>query len=214
MKTGVLFDLDGTLLDTLEDLADSVNHVLGQFGYPLRRLDEIRRFVGNGVGELIRQAVPDGVDAAPVLEAFCGYYADHCREKTGPYEGILEALTQIKQLYPVAIVSNKPDFAVKTLCAELFPGVYALGESANCPRKPAADMVYQAMKAIGVERCVYIGDSEVDVATAANAGVKCLSVLWGFRTRQELEQAGGVYFCSKPSELSEGIKAILSLDGE
>lgn len=214
MKTGVLFDLDGTLLDTLEDLADGVNHVLSRFGYPSRSLEEVRRFVGNGAARLIAQAVPPGADPEPVLAAFREYYDGHCRVKTGPYAGVLEALKEIGQEYPVAIVSNKPDSAVKALCADYFPGVYALGESDGCPRKPAADMVFKAMEAIGVERCVYVGDSEVDVATARNAGVPCLSVLWGFRTRQELQQAGAVHFCSHPAELYGRIKDLLRLDDE
>ena len=212
MKKGILFDLDGTLLDTLADLADSVNHVLEQFGYPQRSMDEIRRFVGNGVERLIALAVPAGVDHEPVLGAFRPYYQAHCREKTGPYAGVVDALERLGRIYPVAIVSNKPDAAVKSLCAEYFGGVYALGERADCPRKPAADMVFKAMEAIGVDRCVYIGDSEVDVATAKNAGVPCLSVLWGFRTRQELEQAGAEHFCESAEEMDARIIDLLRLD--
>lgn len=214
MKTGVLFDLDGTLLDTLEDLMDAVNYALHRFGYPPRSLEEIRCFVGNGAQKLIVRAVPEGADPQPVLECFRGYYDAHCRIKTGPYGGILAALEQIRQEYPVAIVSNKPDTAVKALCADYFPGVFALGERSDCPRKPAPDMVKRAMESIGVARCVYVGDSEVDVATAQNAGVPCLSVLWGFRNRQELERAGATYFCQSPRELLRQIRGLLSLDGE
>lgn len=207
--TGVIFDLDGTLLDTLEDLADAVNVALGQFGYPERSLEEVRCFVGNGAARLIREAVPALANPEPVYKAFRQYYDSHCQVKTGPYEGVLEALSQIRQVYPVAIVSNKPDPAVKALCADYFPGVYALGEREGCPRKPAPDMVRKAMEAIGVERCVYVGDSEVDVATANNAGVPCLSVLWGFRDRQELERAGGSHFCQSPEELFAGLNTLL-----
>lgn len=214
MKTGVLFDLDGTLLDTLADLADAVNVALGQFDYPRRSLEEVRRFVGNGAARLIALAVPDGADPEPVFAAFRTFYDAHCRVKTGPYPGILEALAQIGREYPVAIVSNKPDSAVKALCADYFPGVYALGECSDCPRKPAPDMVSKAMNAIGIDRCVYVGDSEVDVATAKNVGVPCLSVLWGFRDRQELEQAGAVHFCDHPEQLYGQIKGMLSLDAE
>lgn len=214
MKTGVLFDLDGTLLDTLEDLADAVNAALEQFGYPRRSMDEVRRFVGNGARRLIALSVPQGAAPEPVFEAFRAYYDAHCREKTGPYEGVLTALEQIQKAFPVAIVSNKPDWAVKELCAAYFPGVYALGESADCPRKPAPDMVKKAMAAIGVERCAYVGDSEVDVLTAKNAGVPCLSVLWGFRGRQELEQAGAEHFCATPEQLPQQIKALLTLDAD
>ena len=208
--TGILFDLDGTLLDTLQDLADSVNHVLREFGYPERTVEEIRRFVGNGVSVLIDKAVPAGADPEPVLAAFRTYYQAHCRVKTGPYPGILAALEQLKEQYPIAVVSNKPDAAVKALCADYFPGVFALGESPACPRKPAPDMVYGAMAAIGVDHCVYVGDSEVDVETAKNAGVPCLSVTWGFRDEVEIRRAGGVYFCDDPAKLARSIDAILS----
>ena len=209
MKTGILFDLDGTLLDTLEDLADSVNHVLSEFCYPRRTLEEVRQFVGNGAARLIRLAVPEGADPAPVLAAFQTYYASHCRIKTKPYDGIPEALERLKETYPIAIVSNKPDVAVKALCASLFPGIYARGESDDCPRKPAPDMVKKAMEAIGVENCVYVGDSEVDVRTAENAGVPCLSVLWGFRDAACLEAAGAEHYCGDPAMLEEAIEEII-----
>ena len=141
MKTGILFDLDGTLLDTLADLADSVNHVLASFGYSPRTVEEVRQFVGNGAARLIAQAVPEGADPAPVLAAFQSYYSAHCQIKTKPYAGIPETLAALGARHPLAIVSNKPDAAVKTLCADIFPGIYARGESPDCPRKPAADMV-------------------------------------------------------------------------
>ena len=208
--TAVIFDLDGTLLDTLEDLADAVNVSLDAFGYPRRSLEEVRQFVGNGAARLLELAVPQGADSAPVLEYFRGYYDAHCRIKTGPYPGILEALSQIGQAYPLAIVSNKPDSAVKALCADYFPGIFAMGEHAGCPRKPAADMVHKAMVAIGAENCLYVGDSEVDIKTAQNAQVPCLSVLWGFRDREVLEQAGATHFCAHPKDLANEICNILS----
>lgn len=209
MKTGILFDLDGTLLDTLEDLKDAVNYALGQFGYPLRTLAEVRRFVGNGAAVLLALSVPEGADPAPVLAVFRKYYQSNCQVKTAPYRGVPEALAALQAKYPVAIVSNKPDSAVKALCADYFPGIYALGERVGCPRKPASDMVRRAMETIGVERCVYVGDSEVDVATAKNADVPCLSVLWGFRDREELEDAGAAYFCNDPSKLPELVETVL-----
>ena len=209
-KTGILFDLDGTLLNTLEDLADSVNHVLADFGYSGRTLEEVRQFVGNGAGRLIARAVPAGADPVPVLAAFQAYYAAHCQIKTRPYDGIPEALGRLGQKYPIAIVSNKPDIAVKALCAGLFPGILAMGESAGCPRKPAPDMVRKAMEAIGADTCVYVGDSEVDVLTAKKAGVPCLSVLWGFRSRTDIEAAGGTHFCEAPALLEEKIEEILN----
>lgn len=207
--TGVIFDLDGTLLDTLEDLKDAVNYVLGQFGYPQRSIEEVRRFVGNGAGVLIQRSVPEGVDPEPVFAAFRGYYDAHCQEKTKPYDGILDALGQLREEYLIAVVSNKPDSAVKALCADYFPGIYARGESADCPRKPAPDMVWKAMEAIGVENCVYVGDSEVDVVTARNAGVPCLSVLWGFRDREEIEAMGGRNFCESTEELVEKLEELI-----
>ena len=198
MSIGFLFDLDGTLLNTLEDLADGTNHALASLGYPRRTLEEVRRFVGNGAANLIAQAVPAGRDPAPVLKAFQAYYPTHCRIKTAPYPGVLEALAELGEKYPIAIVSNKPDAAVKPLCAHYFPGIFALGETAGCPRKPDPSMVRKAMEAIGVTDCVYVGDSEVDVLTAKNAGVPCLSVLWGFRDR---EQIGGSRYCETVDRL-------------
>ena len=207
--TAVLFDLDGTLLDTLDDLADAVNHTLARFGCPSRTKEEVRQFVGNGAERLIRLALPgnaDDPDVAEVLSCFKTYYAAHSQIKTEPYDGVLEALEAVKREFPVAIVSNKPDGAVKLLCEEYFGGVYALGESSACPRKPAPDMVYQAMAAIGADRCIYVGDSEVDVQTARNAGVPCLSVLWGFRDRETLVAAGADHFCEKPHDLLKDLK--------
>ena len=136
-----------------------------------------------------------------VLATYQAYYPSHSQIKTRPYDGIVEALTEIQKKYPVAIVSNKPDVPVKLLCADYFPGVYALGEAEGCSRKPAPDMLYKAMEEIGVEKCIYVGDSEVDVITAANAGAPCLSVLWGFRGRAEIEENGGKHFCTAPKDM-------------
>ncbi|MDY4490198.1 MAG: HAD-IA family hydrolase [Candidatus Faecousia sp.] len=213
MKTGVLFDLDGTLLDTLEDLKDGVNHALRSFGYPERTLREIREMVGNGARVLIARAVPAGAEVEPVLSCFQEYYQGHCRIKTKPYDGIEAAMECLGREYPLAIVSNKPDGAVKKLCAEYFPGIYAQGEHPGCPRKPAPDMLRIAMERIGAERCIYVGDSEVDVLTARNAGVPCLSVTWGFRDREELEAQGASCFCARAEELPRVIKEILKREG-
>lgn len=206
---GVLFDLDGTLLDTLDDLRSAVNHALAQYDYPPRTREEIRCFVGNGAARLIQLAVPEGADWEPVYELFRPYYASHCRIQTAPYAGIPEALAELSARYPIAIVSNKPDAATKSLCADFFPGVYALGQTPECARKPAPDMVFQAMKTIGVDSCVYVGDSDVDIRTAANAGVPCLSVLWGFRNQEELIASGGSRFCGSPALLAENIEKII-----
>ena len=211
MKLGILFDLDGTLLDTLEDLMDSTNYALAQYGCPARSLREIRAFVGTGARNLIRLSLPGKENDPPleeVLATYQAYYATHARIKTGPYAGIPEALAEIQKNYPVAIVSNKPDKAVKLLCADFFPGIYALGEAEGCPRKPAPDMLYKAMAQIGVEKCIYVGDSEVDVITAANAGAPCLSVLWGFRDREEIEANGGKYFCTDAAAMPTMLERI------
>ena len=209
MKTAVLFDLDGTLLDTLGDLHAAVNHVLREFGYPERTVEEVCRFVGNGAERLIRLAVPEGEDPMPVLAAFQIYYAAHCDILTKPYGGIPEALSVLGEEYPLAVVSNKPDRAVKELAKIYFPALYARGESTDCPRKPAPDMVHKAMEAIGADRCVYVGDSDVDILTAKNAGVPCLSVTWGFRGEEELRAAGATYFCHTPADLPATIQQIM-----
>lgn len=207
--TGILFDLDGTLLDTLDDLMDGVNYALSQFGYPQRTRTEIRHFVGNGAANLIQRSVPNGADWEPVFQTFQPYYREHCQIKTAPYPGILAALSQLSARYPVAIVSNKPDKATKSLCAQYFPGTYARGESSDCPRKPAPDMVYMAMEAIGAEKCIYVGDSEVDVQTSQNAKVPCLSVLWGFRDEEEIRAAGGSRFCRSTDDLVAALEAMM-----
>lgn len=208
----VIFDLDGTLLDTLDDLTDATNAALRQFGCPERTKEEVRRFVGNGAERLIRQALPgrsDDPDMEKILPYYKTYYAAHSRKKTAPYEGILEALEQVRREFPVAVVTNKPDQAAKRLCAEFFGDVYALGERSDIPRKPAADMVHRAMAAIGAQACIYVGDSEVDVLTAQNAGVPCLSVLWGFRDRETLLEAGAEYFCERPADLLRTLKEMI-----
>ncbi len=212
MKTGILFDLDGTLLNTLEDLLDATNYALAQCGYPKRTLPELRRFVGNGAENQIRMSLPAGAspeEVGRVLRIYKPYYTAHCQVKTRPYDGVLEALEVLKAKYPIAVVSNKPDSAVKALCAQMFPGIFALGETPDCPRKPAPDMVYKACQAIGADTCVYVGDSEVDVVTAKNAGVPCLSVLWGFRDKADIEGAGGSHFCENPAQLTEKIEEII-----
>lgn len=208
--TGILFDLDGTLLDTLDDLMDAVNYSLHQFGYPQRTREEIRRFVGNGAVKLIQLSVPEGTDWEETYSCFQTYYREHCRIKTAPYPGVRNALQLLSEKYPIAIVSNKPDAATKKLCADFFPNVYALGQSPDCARKPAPDMVWKAMKAIGADQCVYIGDSEVDLYTASNAGVPCLSVLWGFRDAGELRAAGGKNFCNSPDEMAAAVEALIN----
>lgn len=208
---GILFDLDGTLLNTLEDLHSATNAAMRRFGCPERSLEEIRTFVGNGARNQIRLSLP-GMPGDPdldeVLTYYKAYYSGHCQIKTAPYPGIAEALSDLGREYPMAIVSNKPDAAVKSLCARHFPGIYARGETADCPRKPAPDMVLRAMETIGVKTCIYVGDSEVDIRTAKNAGVPCVSVLWGFRDREALVAEGGKAFCADPAQLREKVEEL------
>ena len=210
--TAILFDLDGTLLDTLADLTDATNYALAQFGYPSRTLEEVRRAVGNGAWNQIRRCLPEGMETETVdrvLAVYKPYYTAHCRNKTKPYDGIGEVLEYLKTRYPVAIVSNKPDSAVKELCAQWFPGVYALGETPDCPRKPAPDMVFKAMKDMGAKNCIYIGDSEVDVLTAQNADVPCVCVLWGFRDKEDIPASDHVHFCEETEKLIEIIEELI-----
>lgn len=210
---GIIFDLDGTLLDTLEDLTDAVNHTLHQYGCPERTLEEVKSFIGTGARNLIRLSLPgkaDDPDLEEVLAAYQAYYAAHAQDKTRPFPGIVEALAQIGSRHPIAVVSNKPDVAVKPLCADYFGShIFALGETAEIPRKPAPDMVLKAMEAIGVDRCIYVGDSEPDVLTARNVGCKCLAVLWGFRDEACLREAGAEYFCHDPRELPAVLESML-----
>ena len=212
MKIGILFDLDGTLLNTLEDLTDSVNYALAQYDCPPRTVEDVRNFIGNGAKKLIERSLPgndNDPDVDEVLATYQAYYKTHSRIKTRPYDGVVDALAEISEKYPVAIVSNKPDAPTKILCKEFFGDVYARGEAPDCPRKPAPDMLIKAMKIIGVDTCIYVGDSEPDIITAQNLGVKCLSVLWGFRDRETLEAAGGEYFCDAPSKLLELLEEMM-----
>lgn len=205
--------MDGTLLDTLADLTDGVNYALGVFGCPTRSIGEVRQFVGNGAARLIALALPGTPNDPPadaVLAVFKEYYNDHCRIKTCPYPGILDALEILGREFPMAVVSNKPDSAVTQLCQDYFGSLYARGDRPDCPRKPAPDVVLQTMADIGVNTCIYVGDSEVDVATARNAGVPCLSVTWGFRDQETLIAAGAEHFCDTPAALPGVLRALVS----
>ena len=213
MKTGILFDLDGTLLDTLGDLTDSVNYTLSVYNCPPRTMEDVRNFIGNGAKKLIERSLPGREDDPPVdevLATYQAYYKTHSQIKTKPYDGVVNALQELQKKYPIAIVSNKPDAATKVLCKEFFGDVYARGESTDCPRKPAPDMLIKAMEIIGVDTCIYVGDSEPDILTAKNLGVKCLSVLWGFRNQAELEAVGGQYFCDDPQKLPQMLEEMMA----
>lgn len=205
----VVFDLDGTLLNTLEDLRDSVNYGLEKNGMPKRSLEEIRRFVGNGVGKLIERAVPRGTtkdEEARVFAAFKEHYAVHCNDKTDLYPGIREMLSELKKRgYLMAIVSNKLQSGVDALSELYFKDFtkVAVGGREDMPKKPAPDMVFEALRQLAVtkDEAVFVGDSEVDIATAGNAGMDCITVAWGFRSRQEQEKAGAKVFVNSPMEI-------------
>lgn len=191
--TTILFDLDGTLLDTLDDLTDAVNRTLARYGLPCRTRAEVRNFVGNGAKRLMELAAngaqPETFDA--ILNDYKADYAANCRVRTAPYPGVVELLeTLASRGYRIGIVSNKPDGAVKALQREFFPGSVeiAVGETAGMQRKPAPDTLLAAMRQLGADaaKTVYIGDSEVDIETARSAGVPCISVSWGFRNRDFL----------------------------
>ena len=205
-----IFDLDGTLLNTLQDLAASVNYALRQHGMPEHSIDDVRRFVGNGVRLLMERAVPQG-SANPQFEAtfatFRAHYMQHSLDTTRPYDGITEVLQQLKRRgCRMAVVSNKMMAATRELVGHFFPDVeVAIGEheAAGINKKPAPDTVYEALRQLGVgkEGAVYVGDSDVDLATARNSGLPCISVLWGFRDKNFLLQHGATTFVSHPNEL-------------
>ena len=206
-----IFDLDGTLLDTLADLASSCNHAMRAVGLPEHSTDDVRRFVGNGVRKLIERAVPDG-DRNPLFEPalaiFRQHYLEHSLDTTKPYDGIMPLLRELKARgKTVAVVSNKFDAATKALCQHFFSGLVdvAIGESERVRKKPAPDTVLEVMRQVGAtnEQVVYIGDSDVDIATAANCGIPCISVLWGFRDRDFLLAHGATSLIEKPSEMLE-----------
>ena len=193
-----IFDLDGTILYTLEDLKNSLNHALRSHGYPERTLEEVRRFVGNGVRKLVERGAPAGMDSAELdrlYETFHEHYKVHDLDNTRPYEGVPELMARLKEAgVRLAVVSNKVDYGVKALCARFYPGLFdaAIGETPDVAKKPAPDMVYKAMAALGADpaRAVYIGDSEVDIQTARNAGLDEIIVTWGFRSPAELAPYG------------------------
>ncbi len=207
----IIFDLDGTLLDTLDDLRDAVNHALAEMGWPLRSREEIRQFVGNGVALLMERAVPAGTsseDTSKALGIFRDFYELHKKDKTAPYPGVTELLKALREKgYRLAVVSNKFDAAVKELMVDYFPGLLhsAAGENeaAGIPKKPNPAMVLQVLNGLGItsERAVYVGDSDVDLQTAKNAGLPCISVTWGFRDRDFLTTHGATVFADTPAEI-------------
>ena len=207
----IIFDLDGTLTDTLEDLFLSVNHALRSCSLPERSLDEVRRFVGNGVRKLIVRSVPEGTDSSMLercFEAFRTHYVIHCQDHTCLYPGVANLLTSLHAKgYKMAVVSNKLQAGVDELADTFFNGVIdvAIGEQSGIPRKPAPNMVQAALEQLGVEpfEAIYVGDSDVDLQTAANSGLPCISVLWGFRSRDFLVAHGAKMFAEQPQDVLE-----------
>ena len=203
-----IFDLDGTLLDTLQDLATSVNYALRQHHMPEHSIDDVRRFVGNGVRRLMERAVPEGA-ANPTFEAafatFREYYMEHSLDTTRPYDGIPELIHELKQRgCRMAVVSNKMMAATQELVHHFFPDIeVAIGEheAEGIRKKPAPDTVFAAMKQLGQGSAVYVGDSDVDLATARNSGLPCISVLWGFRDRDFLLAHGATTFVVRPMDI-------------
>lgn len=210
MKYGLaIFDMDGTILDTLDDLTTALNCALRDAGMPPRTRDEVCAFVGNGAGVLLDRAAAEGAsekDREKLRAAFGERYAEHCEDTTHPYDGIPELLAELRAHgCKTAVVSNKADFAVRILAEKYFGGLFdaAEGEHAGVRRKPAPDAVNALIEQFGAERAqtVYIGDSDVDIATARNAGVDCISVCWGFRTREFLQAHGASRIVSDADDL-------------
>lgn len=208
----LIFDLDGTLLNTLYDLKNAVNYSLGKFGFQQRTLEEVRKAVGNGLKMLIKRSLPEGTSeeiVETVLAEMKAYYALHCHDETVPYDGIIDMLRSLKaEGHALAIVSNKADAMVQTLKRVFFDGLidFALGESQSFTRKPAPDMVLAAMDALG-SNAIYIGDSEVDLLTAKNAGLPCFAVSWGFRSESDLRSAGAENIYSTVESLLAAIRS-------
>lgn len=206
-----IFDLDGTILNTLEDLADSTNYALKTCGYPERTMDEVRQFVGNGIRKLMERAVPEGTPVEEidrVHETFTAHYKVHCADKTRPYDGIMELLQNLKKDgCKLAVVSNKADYGVQELCKQYFDGIFdfAVGEREGIRKKPAPDSVNEVLKTLGCsrDRAVYIGDSDVDIQTAANAQMDHIIVEWGFRDVPFLIAKGAKVLVEKPEEILE-----------
>lgn len=206
-----IFDLDGTLLNTLGDLTDSTNHAMRAFNMPEHSVDDVRRFVGNGIKKLIERAVPGGTENPEfdnVYTVFMEHYLKHSLDTTRPYDGIMELLAELKRRgKQMAIVSNKYCTATEALCRHFFSDYIsvAIGESETIRKKPAPDSVFEAMRRLGADpaTAVYVGDSEVDAATARNSNLPCISVLWGFRDKDFLTENGATTFVSTPMEIAE-----------
>ena len=219
MLKAVIFDLDGTLLYTLEDLKDSANRALAQFGYPRKSVEEIRTYVGNGVSKLIARCLPNGESNEnfnQCLDFFKKDYKENMYNKTRPYSGIVEMLDILESKgIKTAVVSNKFDSAVKELCQKYFPNNFSitLGESKNIRKKPAPDSVLAVMEQLGAEKSsvIYVGDSEVDIQTAQNAQIPCISVDWGYKDSDFLKEHNAQTIVSSVEELTNKILTIWSI---
>ena len=207
----VLFDMDGTTQNTVEDLKDSANAVLRKFGFPETDAVRAKANLGNGSKYYLQHSAPAGTDEKTIdemLKVYKPYYDTHCNIKTRPYDGIPELMAKLRAAgLKLLIISNKPDSAVRELAKQHFNGLPAVGESSGVPRKPNPDMVYAAAEKLGLrlDKCVYVGDTEVDIMTAANAGTDCICVSWGFRTREQLVRAGADRIADSTDELYEMI---------
>ena len=212
----VLFDLDGTLLNTLDDLADAVNYFLTTHNYPTVSRQTVRRYLGNGAADLVRRSLPEAVDEetfAKYVKEYTEYYGAHSTIRTKPYDGVLGVLRELRNKGIVtAVVSNKPDPTVRQLCHRYFGELvdFSVGDRPDIQRKPSADPVIFAMNELGCDRAVFVGDSEVDVLTAANAGMPCVSLTWGFRDRDVLEESGARYFADDADQLKNQILSLIA----
>ena len=217
-KELIIFDLDGTLLNTLDDLTDSANLVLEKFNYPTKTLTEIRNAVGNGVEKFIERIIPQGLENPnfdELTETFKNFYTQNMYNKTAPYEGILNLLIDLKDKgYYIAVASNKFDMAVKTLCEKYFSNLidFSIGENIKegIKEKPNPDMLIKVCERanINIENAIYIGDSEVDIQTAKNSQIHCISVLWGFKDEEFLTNNGAEIIVSKPEEILDVLEDV------
>lgn len=222
MKKIAIFDLDGTILNTIEDLSDAGNEICRRHGFPLHSIDEYRFFVGNGIPKLVHRFVPEGTDPeteAECLKEFIEFYKDHSDIKTRPYEGLTEVLKKLKEeQFLLAVNSNKVENASVALCAEYFPQIFdiVIGNKEGLPVKPAPDGVYEILNKVGISlqdarngAAVFIGDSDVDIQTGVNAGIAAIGVDWGFRGEAFLKAHGADIVAKDPEDLLRSIKNVV-----
>ena len=210
-----IFDMDGTILNTLDDMTDSLNEILAKYKLPLHTLDEVKFMVGNGIPKLIERAVPEGrsnPDYDKILTDFIAYYEEHCAIKTAPYEGVVDCIKTLRAAgIKIAVNTNKVEPAAIALCDDYFPGLFDIisGSRPGMPPKPAPDGIYEILKRAGMDgksegqRAVFIGDSDVDMQTGMNAGLDVIGVDWGFRGRDFLQQHGAPVIMMNARELAE-----------